>query len=453
MEVFVDDFVGTTNKLDTPHLLRISRSMLHGVHAIFPPNEVTNHPGGDSIAEQKIDKGEGKWEHKKEILGWMFDGEEFTIQLPKPKCDKILTLIKKLSKLKQIPLKRFQELAGKLQHASMGIPGGAGLFSPLQMAMLGNPAHIFTSRYLLEALKDWRLIIQHMKANPTSVLQLVTDFPNFVGFSDACKLGAGGVWSPGIDACEYTVWQLEWPEDIQQRLVSTSNHAGDISINDLELAGIIINFIVLEIISPTLKHKHVGTYCDNTSAVSWANKLRTSKSIPAARLLRLLGLRLLASKASSLTTLSIPGDNNQMADVSSRAFKNGEYFLNKQTLSNYFNVSFPLPKPHSWKELKIPSKLSSRVMSCVRGELSTMESLLKLPKAVLNIGNSGKATQRRGTEMPSCPMPHQFKEASSSQPLLRGSGQASTVEELKSEFRQSQRPSRPSQRPSNWQDN
>ena len=153
-EVFVDDFVGATNKLDTPHLLRLSRSMLHGVHSIFPPTEVTKHPGGDSIAEQKIDKGEGKWEHKKEILGWDFDGEEYTIQLPPAKCDKIIHLVKKLLKSKTIPLKRFQELAGKLQHASMGIPGGAGLFSPLQMAMLGNPAQIVVSKFLQETLRD-----------------------------------------------------------------------------------------------------------------------------------------------------------------------------------------------------------------------------------------------------------------------------------------------------------
>jgi hypothetical protein len=355
--------------------------------------------------------------------------------------------------MKQVPLKRFQELAGKLQHASMGIPGGAGLFSPLQMAMLGSPEHIFMSHYLQEALKDWRLIIQYMKRQPTSVMQLVTDFPNFVGFSDACKLGAGGVWSPGTDACPYTVWQLEWPDDIQKRLVTTANPSGDISINDLELAGIIINFIVLEIITPTLKHKHVGTYCDNTSAVSWATKLRTSKSIPAARLLRLLGLRLLASRASSLTTLSIPGDNNQMADVSSRAFKTGEYFLNGKSLSHYFNISFPLPKPHSWTELKIPSKLSSRVMSCVRGDLSTMESLLRLPRAVLNTGGNGKATHKPGKETHSCLMPLNSKKASSSQHLLQGSGRASTVEVLKSEFLPSQRPSRPYPRPSNWQDN
>ena len=292
-----------------------------------------------------------------------------------------------------------------------------------------------------------------MKNNPVSVLQLVTDFPNFIGFSDACKLGVGGIWSPGTDTCPYIVWQLERPLEIQRRLVTDDNPNGDISINDLELAGIVINFIVLETIMPSLQNKHIGTYCDNTSAVSWANKLRTSKSIPAAWLLRLLGLRQLTSKSSSLTTLSIPGEDNKMADVASRAFKKGEYFLKNESLTNYFNKNFSLPKPHFWTEFKIHSKLSSLVMSCVRGDPLTMESLLKLPKCVLNTGAAGRHTHHSGDETPSLQMPLKSKKESSSQHLLRGSGQASTEEELKSEFHLSRKRSRPSQRPLNWLDN
>jgi hypothetical protein len=67
--------------------------MLHGIHSIFPPEEVTHHPGGNSIAELKIDKGEGRWDMKKEILGWDIDGQKYTLQLPPQKCEKIVKLI------------------------------------------------------------------------------------------------------------------------------------------------------------------------------------------------------------------------------------------------------------------------------------------------------------------------------------------------------------------------
>ena len=455
IEVFVDDFIGATNKLDRPHIQSISRAMLHGVHVIFPPDEITEHPGGDSIAEKKIDKGEGegKWEYQKEILGWLFDGEKFTIQLPPEKCERIIQLIKEITKKRAIPLKKFQRLAGKLQHASMGIPGGEGLFSPLQKAMAGDPKYVKIDKYMKIALLDWRTIIHFLKNNPTSVKQLVADIPGIVEYSDACKIGVGGVITPGLQPFPHTVWQVEWPNDIQDRLVTNQNPKGDISMNDLELAGIVLNFLALEVLRPNLENTHIGAYCDNTSAVSWANKLRTSKSIPAARLLRMLGLRILASKTSSLTTLNIPGVENKMADLSSRMFKQGDSFNEKNYLSNFFNKTFPLPQQSSWNELKIPQKLISRVISCVRGEQLTMESLLRLPKLGKNIGTTGKPTWANGTKIASLKIPQNLKEASSSQHLLRGCGQASTAEELRSKFQRSRKRLRPSPRPQNWQEN
>ena len=71
---------------------------------------------------------------------------------------------------------------------------------------------------------------------------------------------------------------------------------------------------------------HIAIFCDNTSAVSWAAKLRTSKSIPAARLLRLLGLRIRTMQASSLVPMRIAGSDNTMADIASRAFNDGKIF-------------------------------------------------------------------------------------------------------------------------------
>jgi len=72
VKVFVNNFIGMSNLTDATHLLHFSRAMLHGVHSIFPPPKVTGHTGGDSIAEKKIDKGEGVWNTTKEIIGWIF---------------------------------------------------------------------------------------------------------------------------------------------------------------------------------------------------------------------------------------------------------------------------------------------------------------------------------------------------------------------------------------------
>eukprot|EP00957_Ditylum_brightwellii_P040263 3046864-Ditylum_brightwellii.AAC.1 len=84
-----------------------------------------------------------------------------------------------------MPLKRYQELSGKLQHASLGIPGGGGLFSPLQMAILGDPEFIRITPFLQEALLDWQTLIRYMQHHPTLVKQLVTDYPHYIGHTDA----------------------------------------------------------------------------------------------------------------------------------------------------------------------------------------------------------------------------------------------------------------------------
>jgi len=64
------------------HLAYLSRCMLHGIHSVFLTKEVTEYDRGDAMSEKKLTKGEGVWAHVKEILGWNFDGINYTIQLP-----------------------------------------------------------------------------------------------------------------------------------------------------------------------------------------------------------------------------------------------------------------------------------------------------------------------------------------------------------------------------------
>ena len=60
LEVYVDDFIGLTNNAQPSHLLRLSRAMLQGAHAISPPPSVTGHCGADPIAEKKLEKLDGR---------------------------------------------------------------------------------------------------------------------------------------------------------------------------------------------------------------------------------------------------------------------------------------------------------------------------------------------------------------------------------------------------------
>ena len=67
--------------------------MLHAIHAIFPPPDVTGHEGEDSVSIKKIDNGDGRWNYIKEILGWIINGRDYTITLPPDRLEKILVQI------------------------------------------------------------------------------------------------------------------------------------------------------------------------------------------------------------------------------------------------------------------------------------------------------------------------------------------------------------------------
>eukprot|EP00957_Ditylum_brightwellii_P158511 12064911-Ditylum_brightwellii.AAC.1 len=108
------------------------------------------------------------------------------------------------------------------------------------VALTGDPDYIRITPFIREALQDWKVIIQYMQCHPTSVRQLVKDYPAFIGYTDAYFLGGGGVRSAGLDSMQPLVWQLEWPPEVNNRIHSISNPDGNLYINDLELAGLVL---------------------------------------------------------------------------------------------------------------------------------------------------------------------------------------------------------------------
>ena len=91
----------------------------------------------------------------------------------------------------------------------------------------------------------------------------------------------------GWKALNPVIWRLEWPDKIKKRVVSFSNLTGDISNSDLEMAGLLVQWIVIEHLVD-MKFEHAGAWRDNTPTVSWATKLSSSKSMVTARLMQAL---------------------------------------------------------------------------------------------------------------------------------------------------------------------
>ena len=53
---------------------------------MFPAPDVTGHTGGrEPLYEKKTLRGKADWTPKKEVLGWLIDGNKRTVELPQTK--------------------------------------------------------------------------------------------------------------------------------------------------------------------------------------------------------------------------------------------------------------------------------------------------------------------------------------------------------------------------------
>ena len=449
VEVYMDDFLGCTNNLHPQHLQELTRAILHGIHTIFPPPDVSGHTGEDPISVKKLIS-EGWWALEKDILGWLLNGSTFTIHLPPQKSKKIIKLLKHTLKKASTPLQKFQELVGNLIHASYGIPMGKGLLSPAYQAMRNDPATIILSPYLKQCLKDWITLLHRISSRPTHVIELITKPPQFIGYVDACKFGAGGVWFSGTATITPTVWRVIFPPIIIARLINENNPKGTITNSDLEMAGLLLEWLVLENIAPrSLKYICAGMFSDNTPTVSWTTKLSSTNSTIGSYLVRALAIRMHVHHASALCTHEA-GTDNIMADETSRSSRLASYTNTSSPFIDVFNKKFPLPQAQCWQEYHLPPRLLSLVTSCLLGNPLPMEQWTKLKNEGKNIGKTGPVTADPGATLPSSKTPTPCTATSSSQPSLLGSGRATTVKERMCKLVASQKRSAPSQRQQNW---
>ena len=86
IEVYVDDYIRMCVPYSREHLDHVSRSIQHVIHDIFP---LDDNDGEEPTSLKKSIKEEGAWMLLKEILGWMFDGEEKTMALEKGRMMKL----------------------------------------------------------------------------------------------------------------------------------------------------------------------------------------------------------------------------------------------------------------------------------------------------------------------------------------------------------------------------
>jgi len=296
MEVYMDNFIGLAQGLSRSQLTRFTRLVLHGIHSVFPPPDLDENKDNKPISIKKLKQGDGMWSTKKEILGWLFDGVSRCMQLPMDKVAKITQMLKDMLQSQLVCFGDIEKINGKLMHATIGVPNGKGLLSPMIAQMAKKPK---TKSYkdhttklsdtARQAIKDWIMLLPVAMKEPTLCQDLVPALADFGGYCDVSQTGAGGIWFGLSKKLPPIVWRVEFPLEVQQQMIMHDNPRGSILNSDLDMMGLLLHWIVLELCTD-LTHAHVVCWCDNTPTVTWASKLLSTKATIAVQLLQILAL-------------------------------------------------------------------------------------------------------------------------------------------------------------------
>jgi len=161
-----------------------------------------------------------------------------------------------------------------LIHATIGIPNGHGLLSPLIATITAQPKtrqykdqKICINATTQQSLANWKTLLPIALQDPTLCTDLVPALVDFGGYCDASKEGAGEVWFGLNKALPPLVWQVLFPLEIQNDIVSEANPTRKISNSNLEMTGLLLHWLVLERIAD-LAHLHVACWCNNTPTVA-----------------------------------------------------------------------------------------------------------------------------------------------------------------------------------------
>jgi hypothetical protein len=120
-----------------------------------------------------------------------------------------------------------------------------------------------------------------------------------------------------------SVWRVEFPPDITSQVLSEKNPDGQLTNSDLEMAGVLLQYLVLEEPVPNLSRRQAVIGCDNSLAVAWMRRMAAQASSPVAhRLLRGLAMRQRTTRAAPPNIFHTAGKLNILADVASRPITN-----------------------------------------------------------------------------------------------------------------------------------
>jgi hypothetical protein len=370
-----------------------------GIHDVFPPNDEDD--SDDPISEKKLKQLEAQYATLKTLLGFHFDGITKTMWLESAKREKLLTILRGWIRTGHrgtagIPFKEFESTIAKIRHAFTCIPMGASLLSPCNRILKRKPHVVYLNRNerLLTAVEGCRTLLRESTTEPTRCRQLVTGWPDYIGFVDASGHGAGGVVIGELSPCVPTIFRWQWPPDVTADIKTATNPTGRITNSDLEMAGLVLLWLTMEKVCGPLEEKRLTLLNDNSPTIGWATRLASKRSTVAEHLVQALALRAKQQKACPFTPMHVAGNQMAIADIPSRSFGSNPAWHCKSDdeLLTLFNSTFPLPSQQSWTVFHLDCRTAMRVISALRMKPFVLDDWRRLPSPGRLAGNIGQPT-------------------------------------------------------------
>jgi hypothetical protein len=158
-------------------------------------------------------------------------------------------------------------------------------------------------------------ILWESTTRPTRCQELVTGWPDFVGVVGTPSYGVGHVIISKLSPCPSTAIHQQLPPNVTESVISDTNQGGKLTNLDLEVARLVLLWLMIEHMCTMLREKKVALFSNNSPTVSCFQQMACRSSLIAEQLMHVLTLRISAQRSCPLTTLHIAGDQTSMTDI------------------------------------------------------------------------------------------------------------------------------------------
>jgi hypothetical protein len=297
------------------------------------------------------------------------------------------------------------------------------LLSPCNQLLQKRPSYVYLNKNnnILTVLEGCQTLLRKTTLELTKCRKLICGWPDYVGIVNASGHGVRGVIFGETLVCTPTVFRWEWSKDIKNNINTLQNPKGKISNSDLEMAGLLMLWLIIEGVCKDLHKKRMTLFSNNSPTVGWVMRLASKKSIIAKNLIQALALGLKTQHACLLTPMHIEGKWNAISDVPSQSFGNNPKWMCKtdEDLLTLFNSMFLLQMQKSWTVYRPNCAVATRVISILQMKPFALDNWRQLPKVGQHVCNIGVHTSDQWEWIHTCsrcPLAKQSDASQASQP-------------------------------------